>query len=354
MSRFFTQALSALEPYIPGEQPQTGESYIKLNTNESPFKPSPGVLEVLADPDAAANLRLYCDPACGDLLAALASHFGVGRDQVFAGNGSDEVLGFTFLGLCPKGAVFPDISYGFYRIYSRLFGLSYTQIPLREDFTIAPEDYAAESGTVFIANPNAPTGIALDLAEIERILAQNRDRLVVVDEAYVAFGAQSSVQLLDKYDNLLVIGTFSKSRSLAGARLGYAVGSKEVIADLKKIKFSFNPYNINSLSQLAGCAALADEEYHKACCARVIETRQRASSQLRELGFTLTDSRTNFVFAACPEGLPAGRYCQELRKRGILVRYWNTPRIENHVRISIGTDEDMAALIAATREILEV
>ena len=354
MSRFFTPALSALEPYVPGEQPQTGKSYIKLNTNESPYKPSPKVLDVLSDGEAAASLRLYCDPACGDLLAALATSFGVGRDQVFAGNGSDEVLGFTFLGLCPNGAVFPDISYGFYKIYSKLFGLNYTEIPLREDFTIKPEDYADEQGTVFIANPNAPTGIALSLAEIESILAQNTDRLVVVDEAYVAFGAQSSVQLLDKYDNLLVIGTFSKSRSLAGARLGYAVGSAEIIADLNRVKFSFNPYNINSLSQLAGCASLADEEHHRTCCARVIRSRERAAAELRALGFTLTDSKTNFIFAGCPQGLSAGVYQNELRSRGILVRYWNAPRIENYLRISIGTDKDMDALIAATKEILEV
>lgn len=352
MSRFLTPSLSELKPYVPGEQPKEVERFIKLNTNESPYPPSPKVIEALSGGKIAASLRLYSDPSCADLLSALAATFGVEHTQVFAGNGSDEVLAFCFLGLCPNGAVFPDISYGFYPVYARLFNLNYTQVPLREDFTIKPVDYKNERGTVFIANPNAPTGIALALDEIQSILDQDLDRLVVVDEAYVSFGAQSAVELLDKYDNLLVVGTFSKSRSLAGARLGYAVGSKTLIADLNRIKFSFNPYNINTLTQLAGCAALADEEYHRSCCAKIIDTRARASLKLSALGFALTDSRTNFIFAKCPKGLGGLEYYDKLSSRGILTRHWNTLRIENCLRISVGTDADMDALIEATKEIL--
>ena len=351
MSRFFNAALAGLVPYVPGEQPKNVRRLIKLNTNENPYPPAPAVLDALTR-EETARLRLYSDPACGDFLRALAAALGVGEGQVFASNGSDEALAFAFLAFGAAGTAFPDLTYGFYPVFARLFGLSAAVVPLRPDFTVAVEDYAGLPGTVFLANPNAPTGLALPRTALRRLLEQDRERLVVVDEAYVDFGGESAVPLLREYDNLLVIGTFSKSRCLAGARLGYAAGPEELIADLNRVKFSFNPYNVNRLTLLAGTAALSEPDYYRRCAERIVAERGRAAEALRALGFSVTDSRANFLFAGCPAGLSGREYYEKLRERGILVRRWELPRIENHVRITVGTGEQMDALLAATKDIL--
>lgn len=352
MSRFLLPRLNELEAYTPGEQPRDARGWVKLNTNENPYPPSRGVMAAI-NADEVERLRLYSDPAASDLCGAMSEYFSLDRSQVFAGNGSDEVLAFCFMALCPNSAAFPDLSYGFYPVYAELFGVAADIVPLRSDWSISVDDYADKRGTVIIANPNAPTGLCLPLSEIERLLSANRDRLVIVDEAYCAFGGTSCVPLLKKYDNLLIVGTFSKSFCLAGARLGYALSSPEIIADINKIKFSFNPYNLNRLTLLAGTAALRDADYYRDCSARIAATRERASEALRSLGFKTTESRANFIFAQCPRGLGGGEYYLALKERGILVRHWDTPRIIDCVRITVGTDGQMDALLGATKEILE-
>jgi histidinol-phosphate aminotransferase len=351
MSRFLAHKLEALEPYTPGEQPQGIPNLIKLNTNENPYPPAPAVRAVLNDA-AASDLRLYSDPSCAAFLQAMADTYGVKPTQVFAGNGSDEVLAFCTQAFCQSGAAFPDLTYGFYPVFCRLYGVPYTEIPLREDFSLAVEDYADEPGTLFIANPNAPTGLALSRTQVEVLLRQNVNRLVVVDEAYVDFGGESAVPLLEQYDNLLVAGTFSKSRSLAGARLGYAIGSEALIADLNRVKFSFNPYNINRITLAAGVAALQEPDYFRTCCQAVMEVRQTTAEALRALGFTVTESKANFLFAGAHPALPAQVWFARLRQAGILVRYFGQPRIADYVRITVGTQAQMEALLSATRRIL--
>lgn len=351
MSVFLTDELASLTPYTPGEQPQDMENWIKLNTNENPYPPSAAVKKAISGKEID-ELRLYSDPRCDDFLSALAAACSVKRPQVFASNGSDEALAFCFRAFCEKGAAFADITYGFYPVFASLFGIKTELIPLREDFTIAPEDYSRTDKTVFIANPNAPTSLALPRKEIERILAQNPNRLVVVDEAYVDFGAESCVTLIEQYDNLLVVGTFSKSRNLAGARIGFAIGNEQLIQDLNTVKFSFNPYNLNRLSLLAGTAAVKDKAYTKECCERIIATRQRSAAALRARGFRVLESSTNFLFAGQNELLAAKEYYELLKECKILIRYFDNERIKDFVRITVGTDEQMTLLLAATDEIL--
>ncbi len=351
MSRFFCSTYNTLVPYEPGEQPRDGEILIKLNTNENPYPPSPKVLDALSRAEAE-KLRLYSDPACADFLAAMAKAYGVGAGQVIAGNGSDEALAFAFGAFGEKGAAFPDLTYGFYENLARFFGVKTRRIPLREDFSVCVDDYADEEGMVVIANPNAPTGLHLPLSEIERLLRQNPDRLCLIDEAYVDFAGESAVTLLPEYDNLLVVGTFSKSRSLAGARLGYAIGSREIIADLNTVKFSVTPYNINRLTLLAGIAALESDAYYKKCCAEICETRDAAAQALRALGFTVTDSRTNFIFAGRHPRISGAAYFNALRQNGILVRHFSAPRVADWNRISIGTRQQMERVVEVTKQIL--
>ncbi len=352
MSKFLHSKLDVLVPYTPGEQPKNNIKWIKLNTNESPFPPAKGVIEGINNKEVS-DLRLYSDPTCDNFLTELAKSFGVEKSQVFPSNGSDEVLAFAFMGLCEKGAAFSDLTYGFYPIYCDLFAVKKTIVPLREDFSLEVEDYKDIEGTIFIVNPNAPTGKALSLEKISQLLEQNLERLVVVDEAYVDFGGESSVKLLDKYSNLLIIGTFSKSRSLAGARLGYAVGSSEIINDLNKIRFSFNPYNVNRLTLVAGTEALKDEAYFKDCIEKIISNREYASEKLRELNFQVVDSKTNFILVKCPTGISGEEYYNKLKDVGILVRFLSSPRLREYVRISIGTIEEMEILIKETKKILE-
>lgn len=350
MSRFLDKKLAGLTPYVPGEQPKGIEDLIKLNTNESPFPPSPRAVAAVSE-DAVRDLRLYPDPECSGLTDAIAENLRVSPDQIAVGNGSDELLAFCFHGLCPNGAAFPDLTYGFYPVFCEMFGTKSAVVPLREDFTVAPEDYRGLKNTVFLANPNAPTGIFLPLDGVRELLRQDPDRLVVVDEAYVDFGAESALALLDEYENLLVVRTFSKSRQLAGARLAFALGREDLIADIKTMKFSFNPYSANRLALVAGEQAMRDTEYFDRCRAEIIENRVYTADSLRALGFAVPESRANFILAGNPK-LGGRRYYEALRDRGILVRYFDRDRIRGYVRITIGTKEQMEALIRATEEIL--
>lgn len=352
MSRFISRRFDLLKEYVPGEQPQD-KKYVKLNTNESPYPPAPGVIERIHGGEVR-NLKLYSDPECRRLREVLAAQYSVGIENVFVSNGSDESLSFAFMAFCDTdcGAVFPDISYGFYKVYANLYGIDYKAIPLAEDFTIRPADYYGANATVVIANPNAPTGIALSLTEIEEIVKRNPNNVVVIDEAYVDFGAESAVQLTKKYDNLLVVQTFSKSRSMAGARLGFAIGCASLIADLNKIKFSTNPYNVNRLTCAAGEATLAAQEYYDANCRKIIETRAWTAEKLAALGFTMTDSKANFLFAK-HSAMDGDALYLALKARGILVRHFAADRISPYLRITVGAPDEMQALIDALTEILQ-
>lgn len=340
---------AALEAYTPGEQPRD-KKYIKLNTNESPFPPSDGVIAAL-NAGEIADLRLYPDPECKILREKLGSFFGYGAENVFVSNGSDDILNFAFMAFFDTGVRFPDISYGFYKVYAALHGVPYETVPLREDFSVAVEDYTALGQNVVLANPNAPTGLCLSKNEVEKIVRSNPDHVVLIDEAYVDFGGESAVSLVGKYENLLVVRTFSKSASLAGGRLGFAIGSKELIADLEKIKYSTNPYSLNRLTLLAGEKTVDDADYYRMNCRTIAENRDYTIRELRRLGFAVTDSKANFVFAESPD-VDGETLYKELRARGILVRYFGKGRIKNFNRITVGTRAEMDALIQATEEIL--
>ena len=353
MSRFLSPEAARLAPYTPGEQPQD-QPYIKLNTNESPFLPSPQVVEALSR-EEVEKLYLYSDPTCAHLVGALARRYKLQPENVLLANGSDEVLAFAFRAFCGQGrpVAYPDITYSFYRSQAALFGLDARMIPLREDFTLHVEDYLDFPGTIVIANPNAPTGIAVPRSHIQHLLEADPDRVVIVDEAYVDFGAESCVPLIPRYDNLLVTQTMSKSRSLAGGRVGYALGSGELIAALNRVKYSFNPYNVNRLSILAGAAAVEDDEYFQACTAAIRETRTRTVAALEELGFSVLPSSANFVFAR--HGRLSGRELYEtLKENGILVRWFDADRIRDFIRITIGSRAQMAALVEQLTHLLKV
>ena len=352
MSRFLNQKYSSLEPYTPGEQPKVNGRLIKLNTNENPYPPAPGVLEVIND-EELAKLRLYSDPEASMLTEAIAENFGIAKDQVITTNGSDEILAFIFMAF--QGATgkvyYPEISYSFYPVYCDVFGAEGIKVPLREDFSIDPKDYYDADGLIVITNPNAPTGMALTLNQIEDILIHNNNNLVVIDEAYVDFGAESAVKLIDKYENLLVVQTFSKSRSLAGLRIGYAMGNKEIISDLNAIKFSFNPYNLDRLAILAGVEAMKDKAYFEETCRKIIDTRESFVSEMKKMGFDILPSKANFVFATSGE-ISGKDYFTKLREDNIIVRYFGKEKISNYVRITIGTHEEMELLLKKTKEVL--
>ena len=351
MSRFFSKKYASLVPYTPGEQPKAMQ-YVKLNTNESPFPPSPRAQAYAAE--AASRLQLYPDPTCSALNAAMAERFGVSPDEILMTNGSDEILNFAFMAFCDAEtpAAFADITYGFYPVFAELNSVPYQKIPLHDDFSIAPEDYFGLGKTIFIANPNAPTGLALSRTDVERILQANPDRVVVIDEAYVDFGAESCVPLIHKYDNLLVTQTFSKSRSMAGARLGAGFACRALIADLNTVKYSTNPYNINGMTMAMGLGVLADEDYTQQNCRTIVENRAWASTELAALGFTMTESKTNFIFAK-HETADGGMLYRALKERGVLVRHFDAPRIADYNRITVGTREQMQILIDTLRTILE-
>lgn len=349
MSRFFSNKYASLTPYTPGEQPKERQ-YVKLNTNESPFPPSPGVQAAVEG--ECGKLQLYSDPECVRLREKLAALYGVTPAQVIVTNGSDEVLNFAFMAFADdeNPLAFPDITYGFYPVFAQLNGIPYEEIPLKEDFSMDPEDYIGIRKTIVIANPNAPTGLAISLQDIQRILQSNPNNVVIIDEAYVDFGGESAVALVDQYENLLVTQTFSKSRSMAGARLGFGIGSEKLIADLNTIRYSINPYNVNRMTEAAGIAALEENSYYMGNCKTIMETRTYTVNALESLGFTVLPSLTNFVFAKSPE-LDGEILYQELKKRGILVRHFGKPRIRDFNRITIGTWEQMDILLKAITEI---
>ena len=352
MSRFLSREAGRLAPYTPGEQP-TDAQYIKLNTNESPFPPSPKVVKAISRAELL-KLDLYPDPTCGTLHRAIAAYYGLKPENVLAANGSDEVLAFAFRAFCGegKGVAYADITYGFYKSQAALFGLNATVIPLREDFTLNVDDYMDFPGTIVIANPTAPTGMTVPRTDIQRLLEANPDRVVIVDEAYVDFGAESCVPMIYRYDNLLVTQTMSKSRSLAGGRVGYALGSPELIADLNRVKYSFHPYNVNRLSIAAGAAAVADEAYFAACTAAIRQTRAWTVGELENLGFTVLPSQANFVFARHSQ-LPGETLYRKLKENGVLVRWFDADRIRDYIRITIGSMEQMETLVEELTAILE-
>ncbi len=351
MSRFFTSKHGALTPYTPGEQPRD-KAYIKLNTNESPFPPSPCAIEAASE--AAKRLQLYPDPTYKALNEAIAAYHGVTPDEVLVTNGSDEILNFAFMAFCDKDhpAAFPNITYGFYSVFATLNHVPYTELPLNPDFTLNTRDYMGTRDTLFIANPNAPTGLALSLSKIEEIVKSNPDRVVVVDEAYVDFGGETAIPLVKKYDNVLVTRTFSKSRSMAGARLGYGVGAKELIRDLNTIKYSTNPYNVNSMTAAAGLGVMADEPYTAANCQEIIRVREHTKTALKALGFEMTNSLGNFLFVRHPR-FKGKKIYAALRQRGILVRHFEGVLISEYNRITVGTMAEMEALIEALTDIVK-
>ena len=351
MSRFFSSKYKNLTPYTPGEQPRDMQ-YIKLNTNESPYPPSE-IAQKRAN-EEMRRLQLYPDPTCLALTEKMAALYGLSPDEVVPVNGSDEILNFAFMAFCDKDhpALFPDITYGFYPVFAELNGVPYEEIPLKDDFSIGLDEYCAKKGTVFLANPNAPTGIAIPASEIEKLLRSDRNRVVVVDEAYVDFGAESCIPLIAKYDNLLVTQTFSKSRSMAGARIGFGFGQKELIRDMNTIRFSTNPYNINRATMAAAIGVLEDEEYTAYNCRRIADTREYTAEELKKLGFVLTPSRANFLFAMHPS-IPGGVLYRALKERGILVRHFEKARIDPYLRITVGDRPQMDALLSALKNILE-
>ena len=349
MSRFLKEQYRAMEAYTPGEQPRDMQ-YIKLNTNESPYPPAPSVVEAMTG-EQVELLRLYSDPTAKNLKEKLAGLYDVRPENVFVSNGSDEVLNFAFMAFGGKGAVFPDISYGFYEVFAELYAIDAEKIPLEDDFSIDYRKYCGKNKLVVIANPNAPTGMTLPVSQIEEIVKSNPDAVVVIDEAYVDFGGETCLPLIGKYDNLLVTRTFSKSRCLAGGRLGYAFASPEIIADLEKIKYSTNPYNINRLTLLLGEKTVDAEDYYQEKCREIEQTRAWAVDQLEGLGFTVLPSKTNFIFVKTDK-MDGGELYKTLKAKGILVRHFTNLRICQFNRVTIGTKEQMEAFIDTLKEVL--
>jgi histidinol-phosphate aminotransferase len=351
MSTFWSPHVGKLTPYVPGEQPRI-ERLVKLNTNENPYPPSPKVIEAIAA-ENDERLRLYPDPQSTRLKEALAAYHQVAPNEVFVGNGSDEVLAHAFHAffMQDKPILMPTISYSFYKVYCRLFGIEARLVPLDEGMRVDPARYTEPCGGVVIANPNAPTGIALSLAEVESILRAQPDRVVLIDEAYVDFGAESAISLVKRYPNLLVVHTFSKSRALAGLRVGYAIAQPHLIEGLERVKDSFNSYPLGRLATAGAVAALEDDAYFQARRAQLIATRERLADSLRALGFAVLPSSTNFLFVSHP-AQPAAGLARALRERAILVRHFSSPEIDNYLRISIGTDEECEALRRALADIL--
>lgn len=352
MSRYLSSKFRNLEPYVPGEQPQDMQRYIKLNTNESPFPPSAKAIEYAAR--NTRSLNLYSDPNSAELTKAIAATYGVDYDMVLATNGSDEILNFAFMAYTDREnpALFADVTYGFYPVFAELNGSAYETIPLRDDFSLCIDDYIGKKGTVFIANPNAPTGVALPISEIERLVASDPSRIVVVDEAYVDFGAESCIPLTKKYPNILVCQTFSKSRSFAGGRLGYGIASSQIIADLNAIKYSTNPYNINSMTSAMGIGILSDEQYTRANCRTIMENRRYTVEGLEKLGFKVLPSSANFIFVSSDK-VKGGDFYSILKEKGILVRHFTKERISNWCRVTIGSHQSMEAFLKAAKEVLD-
>lgn len=349
MSRFLKEQYRSMEAYTPGEQPRDMQ-YIKLNTNESPYPPAPSVVEAM-NAEQVELLRLYSDPTAKNLKEKLAGLYDVRPENVFVSNGSDEVLNFAFMAFGGQGAVFPDISYGFYEVFAELYAINAEKIPLESDFSVDYRKYCGKNKMVVIANPNAPTGMTIPVWQIEEIVKSNPDAVVVIDEAYVDFGGETCLPLVKKYDNLLVTRTFSKSRCLAGGRLGYAFASPEIIADLEKIKYSTNPYNINRLTLLLGEKTVDAEDYYQEKCREIEETRAWTTAQLEELGFTVLPSKANFIFVKTDK-MDGGELYKTLKAKGILVRHFTNPRICQFNRVTIGTKKQMETFIDTLKEVI--
>ena len=352
MSRFWSGTLQQLAPYVPGEQPRDN-LYIKLNTNENPYPPSPSVIEAIK---AATNetLRLYPDPNCEDLRAAIAQYYRTEKANIFVGNGSDEILALAFLAFFqqPHPVLFPDITYSFYEVYCDLFRIDSLQVPVTADFEIQLDDYHRPNGGIIFANPNALSGRTVTISNIEQLLQSNSDSVVVIDEAYIDFGGESAVALTGEFPNLLVIQTFSKSRSLAGLRVGFAVGAEELITGLRRVKNSFNSYTLDRLALVGAVAAIKDEAYFQQTCRKVAETRDWTVRELGPLGFSVVPSNANFIFIQ-HQALQAKTLYEQLKDRGILVRYFDRPKVNNHIRVTIGTPEEMTAFLETTASIIK-
>lgn len=350
MSKFLKPQLQGLKEYTPGEQPKDMQ-YIKLNTNESPFPPSAGVLSAVSG--EVEKLALYPEPDCTALRQALAAEYGVSAENITIGNGSDEILNFCFMAFFDpcQPLLFPNITYGFYKVFADLYSLNYTEVPLKDDFSIDPADYIGKNANIVLANPNAPTGMEMPLVEIEKIIQSNSDRIVIVDEAYIDFGGQSSAELIKKYKNLIVVMTFSKSRSLAGARVGFALADEALIRDLNTMKYSTNPYNINRLSQAAALAAVKEAEYYRNNCKVITENCAYLTEQLKALGFSVLPSKANFVFAKSDKIGGKALYLG-LKKQGVLVRHFDREPINDFVRITIGTKQQLDTLLEKIKELI--
>lgn len=352
MSRFLSARFADLEAYVPGEQPQDMK-YVKLNTNESPFPPAPAVLEAI-NASEIDHLNLYPDPEGKVLREKLAAHYGVKKENVFLANGSDELLNFFFMTFCDeeKPVAYPAVSYGFYPVYASLYRLPHTEIPLREGFRLEPDDYCGIGKNIVIANPNAPTGRAIGVDDIERIVKSNPDHVVMIDEAYIDFGGESCLPLVGKYENLLVCQTFSKFRSLAGGRLGFAIASPALIEDLDKIKYSTNSYNINRLTMAAAIATIESNDYYAGNSQKIQANRAYTIEELAKLGFETLPSKANFIFTRCPR-VPGGELYRKLKARGVLVRHWEKPEIADWCRVTIGSREQMEVFLEKVREIVK-
>lgn len=349
MNNLWKENLRKITPYVPGEQSKDSD-IVKINANENPYPPSPKAIEAIKNFDFE-KLRFYPNANSHELKKALADYYNVEIENVFVGNGSDDVIAIAFQALFNSDLpiAYPDLTYSFYPVWCDLFGIEYKNYPVDDNFRINPEDYREKNGGVVIPNPNAPTSIGEGLDFVEKLMEYNQDSVVIIDEAYVDFGGVSSIELTKKYDNLLVTGTFSKSRSLAGLRIGFAIGSKELIGVLEAVKNSYNSYTVDAISIIAGAESIKDDEYFKSTCNKIIATRQRVTDELRSLGFTVLDSSTNFIFATHNK-LSMKNYFESLKEKKVFIRYFNVKRIENYVRISIGTDEEMDIFLKETKE----
>ncbi len=351
MSRYWSDIVSKLEPYVPGEQPKD-KKYIKLNTNENPYPPSPKVLEAIKNA-CNSDIRLYPDPECDILRKTIAEYFNLEKEQVFVGNGSDELLAFSFMAFFNPGKpiFFPDITYSFYPVYSQIFNIDYKLVELDEEFSVPVDKFLEKNGGIILPNPNAPTGKFLPIESIKIILSGNPDSVVIIDEAYIDFGGESASRLINEFPNLLVIQTLSKSRSLAGLRLGFALGNKKLTEGLDRVKNSFNSYTIDRLALAGAEAAFKDEAYFQETRKRIIATRDKVSLYLKSIGFKVIDSKANFIFIS-PPSVKASTLFQKLRENGVLVRYFNKARIEDYLRVSIGSEEDMDVFIDVVKRLM--
>lgn len=350
MSKFATERINGIEPYVAGEQPRD-RRYIKLNTNENPYYTSPQAVERLKR-EVVSGLNRYSDPESLELTCAIADYYSCKKENVLVTNGSDEALAFCFMAYCTQGVCYPDVTYGFYSVIADLFNCSSEEIPLSDDLKVNPNDYLNAGKTVVLANPNAQTGIEMTLPDIEKIILSNPNNIVIIDQAYADFGKVNVIPLIKKYKNLIAVNTFSKSRSLAGARVGFVIADEAIIEDLKKVKNSFHPYNVNALSSALASAAIKDDDYFKEAVLKVTEERERVTKELKKLSFKAVDSSANFVLAESTQ-IGGERLYSELKKRGVLVRRIPQPRIENFVRITVGTKEENDGLLSAIRSILE-